>query len=515
MEDNRSPMEIFLFSTVILACVVLSFASRGGRIMVIGTLLAAMVALSLYRDARTEQDPDPENRVPRYTPILSIFYLFFLAAIPILGRPLMGRSQLLWGDTLAEIGSVLLTASLYYILLALFLPLLRKHFTARTCAGFWLLPALLIYTLMGLPLRRRPLLVLDLPKHLLPLFLTLWLGGAAVLMAWAILSHLYVRHRLLKGAQRVEDPATLAVWEQICTQARQKKQPPIYRSSRTRTPLSIGLFSFTVRVVLPEQDYAPEDLALVLKHELVHIMRQDSQTKFFLTLLRALCWFNPLMWLAMRKSADDMELSCDETVLLDTDQAQRDRYAALLLHTAGDQRGFTTCLSASAAALRYRMRAVVAPTRRKVGGLLAGVLVLGLFSLSGTVTVSPRQGTAEELTMPQGVEDYRLSGAFDLRTQDYYGDVDGEALLAYLGTLPLRQIPGQYLLTPSGRSYEPNGHYLEFKIYNQEGLRYFKLSAQGLHVCRSNYAEDPRDESYLLDTAPDWDHIRALLGEAN
>ena len=28
----------------------------------------------------------------------------------------------------------------------------------------------------------------------------------------------------------------------------------------------------------------------------------------------ALCWFNPFLWIAMRKSAEDLELSCDELI---------------------------------------------------------------------------------------------------------------------------------------------------------------------------------------------------------
>ena len=68
------------------------------------------------------------------------------------------------------------------------------------------------------------------------------------------------------------------------------------------------------------------------------------------------------MWMAMERSAQDMELSCDETVLLEADDVTRRRYAGLLLATAGDSRGFTTCLSASASALRYRLRNVSIPS---------------------------------------------------------------------------------------------------------------------------------------------------------
>ena len=77
------------------------------------------------------------------------------------------------------------------------------------------------------------------------------------------------------------------------------------------------------RVVLPLRAYTPDELHLIFRHEMIHICRGDSVSKFFLTFCTALCWFNPLMWRAMRNSAEDMELSCDESVLQEADSATR------------------------------------------------------------------------------------------------------------------------------------------------------------------------------------------------
>ena len=46
-------------------------------------------------------------------------------------------------------------------------------------------------------------------------------------------------------------------------------------------------------MVVPERDYTQEELRLVLRHELVHISREDSAAKFFLAFCTAMCWFNP------------------------------------------------------------------------------------------------------------------------------------------------------------------------------------------------------------------------------
>ena len=136
------------------------------------------------------------------------------------------------------------------------------------------------------------------------------------------------------------------------------------------------------------REYTQEELSLILRHEIIHISRGDPASKFFLTFCTAMCWFNPLMWAAMRKSADDFELSCDESVLLDEPQPVRRQYAELLLQTAGDERGFTTCLSATAGALRYRLKNIMKPEKKRTGAILVGLTLFVLAMCSGYVALA-------------------------------------------------------------------------------------------------------------------------------
>ena len=83
-----------------------------------------------------------------------------------------------------------------------------------------------------------------------------------------------------------------------------------------------------------------------------------------------------------------MELSCDETVLLGADDRVRREYAGILLNNAKDQRGFTTCLSASANAMRYRLKHIAKPSRRRSGALAVGLLFFVLSMTSGYVALA-------------------------------------------------------------------------------------------------------------------------------
>ena len=74
--------------------------------------------------------------------------------------------------------------------------------------------------------------------------------------------------------------------------------------------------------VLPTNHYTLDELQLIFRHELRHIQRQDGDTKAFLAFYRAFCWFNPLVWMASKKASEDIELSCDEMVLYNADEAK-------------------------------------------------------------------------------------------------------------------------------------------------------------------------------------------------
>ena len=195
-------------------------------------------------------------------------------------------------------------------------------------------------------------------------------------------------------------------------------------------------------MVLPPRTYTPDELHLVFRHEIVHICRRDSWNKFFLMFCTALCWFDPLMWMAMRRSAEDTELSCDETVLVDADDATRRQYAQLLLTTAGDGRGYTTCLSPAAASLRYRLRSVVAPRRRAAGDILVGLILFLLLSSFGYVALSYDERTGADIFFGGDPAGYTLHAVW--RDGKLLDCADPKALADHLSALSLARLTGNY-----------------------------------------------------------------------
>ena len=454
---------------------------------------------------------DPEGR-QRYLPLIDADLLpaMLLTLIPC-GLILLGAAPT-FQMLLTMCVDIFPHICLYYALLLLAAPFLRNHISARACGILWLLPNYLYLTQiynMKLP---RPLATLHVPGRLAAILAGIWLLGFLAVLVWNVAKHLCFRKELLRHAVPVTDPAILEVFQK--ERAELAVRAPglqLVTTDDVSTPLAIGLYRHWLRIVLPQRSYSPEELRLIFRHELVHISRRDSWAKFFMMFCTAMCWFNPLMWLAMRKGAEDFELSCDETVLLDAyDASAREQYAELLLRTAGDDRGFSTCLSASAASLRYRLRAIVRPEKRPSGALLVGLtsfllcMTCGYFSLAygedtGAVTIfrnhDPGEFTVERITLYDGTSEASVSK----------GEVvNGEALTQYLAGIRTQRMTGNY--TYAGEAWT-----LSVVLYGSAGEAItVELQTDCLRV-RHWADEDRRWNIYHLPEPVDWDFIPSAV----
>lgn len=404
-----------------------------------------------------------------------------------------------------------LNISVYYALLIPFLPVLRKRCSARVCALLWLLPN---YTYLpycnAVMAPGRPRIVLHIPGNTVTVLMWIWAIGFAFVLSRALIQHFCFRRRILKDAESVSDSEILSVWNAEIEHARIKKPKfKLLVSHQVTTPLSIGFYNRTIRVVLPRKTYTKEELHLILRHELIHICRCDSGNKFSMVFCCAMCWFNPLMWFAMRKSAEDLELSCDETVLLGTDEETRSQYANLILNTAADERGFTTCLSASPAGLRYRLKGILRHTPKSVGGLTSAVICFTLLLSSGTIALSYGESTGKETVFDrldvQTLADCEIYGINSslVEYQSFLECTDQEALLAYISDLKFSRLNGNYTL----ERYDKE---LLIFIESAQTSFYVHLKDQFLELGEFGKPENPFAKYHIL-TEIDWPYLTSLI----
>lgn len=79
--------------------------------------------------------------------------------------------------------------------------------------------------------------------------------------------------------------------------------------------------------------YQDKDIELILLHENMHIRRADNLWRLLAFLIVAAHWFNPLCWIFLKLFLEDLELSCDERVLLKLGDHRAKEYARSLLES--------------------------------------------------------------------------------------------------------------------------------------------------------------------------------------
>lgn len=436
----------------------------------------------------------PGNLLPVCVLTLAVFSLIYFKSPHIAAQM-----------TLSMCFGIFLHISLYYVVLIFVLPLLRKRINSRACAMLWMIPNYLYLTQFNYLELSKPLLVIRAPERLVWSLFYVWLTGFFVVFIWKVIAHLVFRSRILKNAEIVTDSKILKLWNDEI--ARAKIQKPICNllvSPNITTPLSIGLFRCTTRVVIPRQEYSPDELSLIFRHEIIHIGREDVWSKFFLIFCTAMCWFNPLMWMAMRKSANDLELSCDETVLLDCDEDTRRRYASLILNTTGNEHGFTTCLSASASAMRYRLKNIMKPKKRRSGALAVGLVFFLLCMSYGYVALAYGNRTGAEVIYQSGdtglytLEHITMNGG-----NTVYKCTDTAAFHEYMAGLTMDNLTGNY-------SFTENENQLVFIYSTPDGTLGVTLSDYAVKLISFDDGGSTVSYYYLPDGV-DWEYLNTII----
>lgn len=415
--------------------------------LIFALLMWAAFGIDFHISRRREGPPEqsgPTAFLPTFHPLTYLVFLGVLFLLNIFSFGIRDGLSLL----ILQCLPVWIHISLYYCLLLPLLPLLRRHFSAKACAVLWLLPNALyvINSVNSLAYPNTPWLVLPVPGTLEKWILPIWLTGFVIVFGWQLFSHFHLRRALLSQARQIRDPEVMELWMKAQNSIQMElPQHRLYRCGAVQTPMSIGLIKKTICVLLPDKSYTADELELIFRHELIHIKRKDSQCKLTLIFFTSLFWFNPFGILAKRRCSEDLELSCDESVLLGASQATREKYARLLLQTAGDDRGFSSCLSASAKSLLYRLTNTLHPGKRFPGAVAAGFLCALLIFSCGYITVSYAHSTgAESLFVNAEPDEYRLNHITLADSDTEYLCSDEEALVQYLSQLRLYRLVGDY-----------------------------------------------------------------------
>jgi beta-lactamase regulating signal transducer with metallopeptidase domain/thiol-disulfide isomerase/thioredoxin/protocatechuate 3,4-dioxygenase beta subunit len=172
------------------------------------------------------------------------------------------------------------------------------------------------------------------PSRLDALYLAvagLWCVGSALLLAWLLVCHLWIRH-LRHGGERVRDGAAVVLLPELSAALR-LCPPLLLKSRQVRSPFLTGVWR--PAILLPagyESEFDGPALRAILLHELTHMARRDCAWNLLARVARALLWTQPLLWVLCRRQEHASEEVCDQTVV--QGEVNPQTYAECLLRLA-------------------------------------------------------------------------------------------------------------------------------------------------------------------------------------
>ena len=230
----------------------------------------------------------------------------------------------------------------------------------------------------------------------------IWMIGASWMMLRTLRAHRRVA-RILRAAEPVLDPRVVAAWSRARANAGVPAGVNCRISRHVAIPLACGIVRPQVLLPTVASDWSDATLHAVLEHELTHLRRRDPLVLAIAQVTRAVYWFHPLVWLAVRELRAESERACDDAVL--RAGARPSRYAETLLSFVGEP------APESAAALAFlRLRGL----ERRIDGILTarydrralgrgqriGIGVATLMAVLLLATVQPVPGRASRTAQP-------------------------------------------------------------------------------------------------------------------
>ncbi|GLC87679.1 M56 family metallopeptidase [Lysinibacillus piscis] len=215
----------------------------------------------------------------------------------------------------------------------------------------------------------------------------LWIIGIIVFVVIHLIRHYRFLRTVNRWGQTLTASSTLHLLEQVKKELHINKEITLKESHCIHSPMLVGFFKHTIW--LPSNDYQEAELHMIIKHELVHLKRQDLWYKAFVLFVRSIHWFNPLFYLFARELDNLCELSCDAAATKNATIESKKTYSQTILRTEQLKRAtsvFSTNFIGSTQGLKKRIVSIMDTSKKKSGIMI--LVLLMLFTTSGIMASS-------------------------------------------------------------------------------------------------------------------------------
>lgn len=141
-----------------------------------------------------------------------------------------------------------------------------------------------------------------------------WLAGVLASLSMLVVG-LWRLSRIASAARPLPPGRLAKVASQVATAAGLRRRVTLLQSRDPALLITWGALRPTIVLPARAHTWSDDRARVVLRHELAHAARGDWLAQMLAEVLCALCWFNPLVWIARRRLRFESELACDDAVL--------------------------------------------------------------------------------------------------------------------------------------------------------------------------------------------------------
>lgn len=217
---------------------------------------------------------------------------------------------------------------------------------------------------------------------LIDIIQNVWILGVILFIGYNLVNYGLFRNHIKKKAKKIE----IEIANNIQNELNLKFIPKIVVSNEILSPMLVGFIK--PLVILPEIKYSDNELKVILKHEFMHYKRRDLWYKLLLIIANGMHWFNPIVYIMVRKANRDLEYSCDDDVVKNENMEYRKDYSMTILKSMENSRAtaLSTYLSKSGENEKKRFKNVL-DIKTKKKGIVALICIVGSIVITGSIIV--------------------------------------------------------------------------------------------------------------------------------
>lgn len=216
-----------------------------------------------------------------------------------------------------------------------------------------------------------------------------WLLGVIIMLTINISSYI----GFLKGLKGSNKPASNEENDLLKHLLNGRKNVRLVRNSLVTTPMLIGIIRPCI--IIPDIEFSSEALKNILLHEISHLKSFDILVKWLTLIATSIHWFNPLVYLIKNEINHACELACDETVIRNLSNSEKQCYGDTLISVVSENKYSAGVLQATMSeqkeTLKERLVAIMKFDRKSKSLVLLSIGLL-LVVVGGAIALGAYRG---------------------------------------------------------------------------------------------------------------------------